>query len=215
MSAAEQKKGLPEHYSPIMPYLVVKDADGFIEFIKTVFGAEEKLRVNMPDGSLMHGEYSINGGAIMLGQGLVRSLSPSTHPIYRRLGTLGDAQGLASALDREFAGAALPAFGRDWLVCASFDGLSVTRWTDVVWIYLLVSKNQGREMYRKVYVWSRDGDLLATPPANTPEEADRQLRDIAARAPWAEVGYSEAREKEWRRRRPDLLRRVDARLAPR
>jgi len=154
-------------------------------------------------------------GAIMLGQGLVRSLSPSTHPIYRRLGTLGDAQGLASALDREFAGAALPAFGRDWLVCASFDGLSVTRWTDVVWIYLLVSKNQGREMYRKVYVWSRDGDLLATPPANTPEEADRQLRDIAARAPWAEVGYSEAREKEWRRRRPDLLRRVDARLAPR
>ena len=68
MSAAEQKKGLPEHYSPIMPYLVVKDADGFIEFIKTVFGAEEKLRVNMPDGSLMHGEYSINGGTIMLGQ---------------------------------------------------------------------------------------------------------------------------------------------------
>ena len=58
---------VPDHYSPIMPYLVVKNAVGFIEFIKTVFNAEEKLRVNTPDGSLMHGEYSINGGTIMLG----------------------------------------------------------------------------------------------------------------------------------------------------
>ncbi len=54
MSAAEQLKWLPDHYLPIMPYLVVKDADGFIEFIKTVFAAEEKLRVNMDDGSIMY-----------------------------------------------------------------------------------------------------------------------------------------------------------------
>ena len=51
-----------------MPYLVVSDADGFIEFIKTVFGAEEKLLVNTDDGSVMHAEYSINGGTIMFGQ---------------------------------------------------------------------------------------------------------------------------------------------------
>ena len=59
---------IPEHYSPVMPYLVVKDAEGFIKFIKDVFGAEEKLRVNMDDGSVMHCEYSINGGTIMYGQ---------------------------------------------------------------------------------------------------------------------------------------------------
>ena len=59
---------VPDHYQPIMPYLVVADADGFIEFIKSVFKADERLRVNRPDGSLMHGEYSINGGTIMLGQ---------------------------------------------------------------------------------------------------------------------------------------------------
>lgn len=52
-----------------MPYLVVENADDFIGFITTVFDAEEKLRVNRnDDGSLMHGEYSINGGTIMLGQ---------------------------------------------------------------------------------------------------------------------------------------------------
>jgi PhnB protein len=60
---------IPDHYQPIMPYLVVENADDFIGFITTVFDAEEKLRVNRnEDGSLMHGEYSINGGTIMLGQ---------------------------------------------------------------------------------------------------------------------------------------------------
>jgi PhnB protein len=59
---------IPEHYSPVMPYLVVSDAEGFIDFIRTVFNAEEKLRVNTEDGSVMHCEYSINGGTIMFGQ---------------------------------------------------------------------------------------------------------------------------------------------------
>lgn len=59
---------LPEYYSPIMPYLVVSNADEFIEFIKTVFDAREMLRVNTDDGSVMHAEYTINGGTIMLGE---------------------------------------------------------------------------------------------------------------------------------------------------
>lgn len=58
----------PEHYSPVMPYMVLKDAEGFISFIQAVFGAEEKLRVPAEDGGLMHAEYSINGGTIMFGE---------------------------------------------------------------------------------------------------------------------------------------------------
>lgn len=69
MSAAEQKKANPEHYSPVMPYIVLpNDAEGFIKFIENVFGADEKLRVSNDDGSVMHAEYSINGGTIMFGQ---------------------------------------------------------------------------------------------------------------------------------------------------
>lgn len=69
MSAAEQQKITPEHYSPVMPYIVLPDdADGFIKFIKEVFDAEEKLRVDHDNGELMHAEYSINGGTIMFGQ---------------------------------------------------------------------------------------------------------------------------------------------------
>lgn len=51
-----------------MPYMVLSDADAFIEFIKAVFNAEEKLRVPAEDRSVMHAEYSINGGTIMFGQ---------------------------------------------------------------------------------------------------------------------------------------------------
>lgn len=69
MSKAEQKKSGPEHYSPVMPYIVLPDdAQGFIDFITAIFGAEEKLRVDHEDGKLMHAEYSINGGTIMFGQ---------------------------------------------------------------------------------------------------------------------------------------------------
>jgi PhnB protein len=59
----------PAHYSPVMPYIVLpNDAEGFIRFIKDTFGAKEELRVDMEDGSIMHAEYSINGGTIMFGQ---------------------------------------------------------------------------------------------------------------------------------------------------
>ena len=59
---------VPSHYSPVMPYLVVSDAEAFIGFIRNVFDAKEELRVNCEDGSVMHCEYSINGGTIMFGQ---------------------------------------------------------------------------------------------------------------------------------------------------
>ena len=59
---------IQEHYSPVMPYIISPDAEAFIKFITTVFDAKEKLRVNSDDGSVMHCEYSINGGTIMFGQ---------------------------------------------------------------------------------------------------------------------------------------------------
>jgi len=37
-------------------------------FIEAVLDAKEILKVPTPDGSVMHAEYSINGGTIMFGQ---------------------------------------------------------------------------------------------------------------------------------------------------
>ena len=63
-----QNMTMPEHYSPVMPYIIASDAEALIKFITKVFDANEKLRVNKEDGSPMHCEYSINGGTIMFGQ---------------------------------------------------------------------------------------------------------------------------------------------------
>ena len=61
MTAAEKSKKLPEHYTPVMPYLVVPDGEELIRFITAVFDAKELLRVNCPDGSVMHCEYNAIG----------------------------------------------------------------------------------------------------------------------------------------------------------
>jgi PhnB protein len=57
---------LPTHYQPVMPYMVVKGADEFIEFLTSVFGAQELLMVRNPNGSITHAEYSVNGGTVMI-----------------------------------------------------------------------------------------------------------------------------------------------------
>ena len=59
-------KPIPEGYTPVTPYITVKGAAAAIEFYKQAFGAEETLRMNMPDGKVMHAEIRIGGAAIML-----------------------------------------------------------------------------------------------------------------------------------------------------
>ena len=115
---------VPEYYSPIMPYLVLRDAEGFIDFIKTVFNAEEKLRVNMPDGSLMHGEFSINGGTIMLGEAggqwepfpaPMYLVTPNVDELYER-GIAKGADGNMEPQDKEYGRAAgfIDKWGNQW-----------------------------------------------------------------------------------------------------
>lgn len=48
-----------------MPYLVVKDAEKFIDFLKAVFNADIKLVVPREDGTIMHAEAVIEGGTMM------------------------------------------------------------------------------------------------------------------------------------------------------
>jgi PhnB protein len=50
----------------LAPHLVCDGAGAAIEFYKTAFGAEEMMRLPGPDGRLMHGAVTINGGIVML-----------------------------------------------------------------------------------------------------------------------------------------------------
>jgi PhnB protein len=68
-SMATQPKPEPVNYiregfHTITPYLIVQGAAEFSDFLKAAFGAKERLRVPLPDGSLMHAEAEVGGHII-------------------------------------------------------------------------------------------------------------------------------------------------------
>jgi PhnB protein len=65
-SMATQPKPEPvsyirEGFHTITPYLIVQGAAEFSDFLKAAFDASERLRVPLPDGSLMHAEADLGG----------------------------------------------------------------------------------------------------------------------------------------------------------
>src|ERR1700693_6120692 len=53
----------------IPPYIVVKGAAKFIEFLKAAFQGTERMRVPRPDGAVMHAEIGIGNSVIEVGDG--------------------------------------------------------------------------------------------------------------------------------------------------
>ncbi|TWI99323.1 putative glyoxalase superfamily protein PhnB [Mucilaginibacter frigoritolerans] len=61
-----KKVNIPEGYPQLMPYLIVADAAAFIEFTKSVFGAEERYKAMRDEKLIMHAEVKIGDSVIML-----------------------------------------------------------------------------------------------------------------------------------------------------
>ncbi|MCC5806007.1 MAG: VOC family protein [Opitutales bacterium] len=73
----------PGGYHTITPYLNIKDAPGFIEFAKRVFGAEITERIDGPGGSIMHAEIRIGDSVVMLSEACEqRGPMPSSLYVY-------------------------------------------------------------------------------------------------------------------------------------
>jgi len=53
----------------ITPYVIVRPAAQFIEFLKMAFEGVERVRMPAPDGSIMHAEVSVGNGAIEVSDG--------------------------------------------------------------------------------------------------------------------------------------------------
>jgi len=60
-----QRPGL----TSITPYIIVRPAAQFIEFLKSVFDGIERMRMPAPDGTIMHAEMAIGNGAIEVSDG--------------------------------------------------------------------------------------------------------------------------------------------------
>src|SRR2546426_10397468 len=59
---------LPEGYHSVTPYLFVRGADSFIDFLKQAFGGEERMRIKSPNGSIGHAEVEIGDSVVMIAE---------------------------------------------------------------------------------------------------------------------------------------------------
>ena len=81
---------IPEHYPQLTPYLVIDGAEAAIAFYGSVFGASERVRLPMPDGTVAHCELQLGNSLIMLEQPFV-PLLPGEQPqmVKCRMRSLG------------------------------------------------------------------------------------------------------------------------------
>ena len=73
---------IPDGYTAITPYLVAEDAPGLLDFLANGFGAVERMRLPMPDGSIAHAEVEINGAPVMLGSSSGSEFPPMQAQIH-------------------------------------------------------------------------------------------------------------------------------------
>ena len=59
-------KYIPEGYHSITPSICVDGAQKLIDFLKNVFGAKERMRMEGPGRKIMHAEFNIGDSAIMV-----------------------------------------------------------------------------------------------------------------------------------------------------
>jgi PhnB protein len=59
-------KPIPDGYPRVSAYLVIAGASGAIDFYRSVFGAEERVRMDGPDGKVGHAELQIGDSVVML-----------------------------------------------------------------------------------------------------------------------------------------------------
>lgn len=57
---------IPEGYHSVTPYLVIKGASDALEYYRRAFGATEKLRMDGPEGMIMHAEMIIGNSVVMM-----------------------------------------------------------------------------------------------------------------------------------------------------
>jgi PhnB protein len=66
---------VPAGYHSVTPYLICGNAAQAIDYYKRVFGAEEIMRMTMPNGKIGHAELKIGDSHIMLAEA---GLEPNT-----------------------------------------------------------------------------------------------------------------------------------------
>ena len=84
---------IPEGFSTVTPYLVVRDVAGLVEFLKRTFDATELDRTVAPDGRIMNSIVLLGTSRVMMGEvaaggptrpAMLYVYVPDVDAIYRR-----------------------------------------------------------------------------------------------------------------------------------
>lgn len=117
---------IPEQYLPVMPYLILKNAESFHSFMKEVFLAEDQLIVPRDGGGIMHGELRIGDAVVMFADatpawsnfpGSIFMYVKDVNSLFQRAMSVGCKQ-LQELDQREygFGGGFEDHFGNNWWV---------------------------------------------------------------------------------------------------
>jgi PhnB protein len=70
-------KPIPDGYPRVSPHLSVVGAADAIDFYKSALGATERMRMGMPDGTIVHAELDLGGSVVMIGEEMPGGVDPS------------------------------------------------------------------------------------------------------------------------------------------
>lgn len=71
-------KPIPPGYHTVTPYLVVKDGNKALDYYQEAFGATGVVRMDAPDGRVMHAEFHIGDSMVMLTEEMGPNRSPES-----------------------------------------------------------------------------------------------------------------------------------------
>ena len=128
-------KPIPDEYHNVTPSLIVNGAGKLIDFMTQAFGAQERMRFPMPDGSVGHAELTIGDSVVMLSdatqefpaaQSFIHLYAENVDDVYRKALAAG-ATSLREPRD-EFYGdrSAVVAdqFGNRWSIATHIEDVS-------------------------------------------------------------------------------------------
>jgi PhnB protein len=70
-------KPIPESYPRVSPHLSIAGVGEALEFYCGVLGASVRMRMDAPDGLVVHAEIALGGSVIMLGDAALPNSDPS------------------------------------------------------------------------------------------------------------------------------------------
>jgi len=146
--------------------------------------------------------------------GLMRLTEPQTHRIWKRLGREGDAALTAAAINEEFdrphTTLGTAHITSHWLIDARPTTLKATRLEDVVWAYQKVTRRRVNGIpvgtTYEAYVWDRYNTITSFQSGQ--QTILNTLQLIHEAAPWAVMGYDQAKQTLWHKNRLTFIEAV-------